>query len=36
MEVDELNNSLDKSMNEIVDPRDQVMCKIVDEIKFSP
>lgn len=36
MEVDEFNNSLEKSFNDNVDPNDRIMCKIVDEIKFSP
>lgn len=35
MEVDP-PQAVEKSLNnESVDPRDQVMCKIVDEIKFS-
>lgn len=36
MEVDEFNNSLEKSLTDNVDPNDRIMCKIVDEIKFSP
>lgn len=37
MEIDdELNSSHEKSINDSVDPNDRIMCKIVDEIKFSP
>lgn len=36
MEVDNLNNSLEKSLTDSVDPNDRIMCKIVDEIKFLP
>lgn len=36
MEVDEFSSSLEKSLTDTVDPNDRIMCKIVDEIKFSP
>lgn len=36
MEVDDINNSLEKNLSDSVDPNDRIMCKIVDEIKFLP